>query len=220
MADVKKLTTPLTPEVVRSLRRGDAVEITGTMVTGRDALHKLWVKSWPTYPDLDLKGAVLYHCGPVVKKHDDGTWSILAAGPTTSIREEPYEADVIARYGFAGVVGKGGMGPKTLAALREHGAVYLHAVGGAAQVLAERIVRVVGVKHLEEVGVPEAMWILEVKDFPCLVTMDAHGDSLHAELQKSSKAVLDELLGKTTPSPPPAVVRASPAGDPMGEAGC
>jgi fumarate hydratase class I len=197
MKEIRKLTTPLSSEVVRSLRKGDALEVSGLMVTGRDALHKLWVKTWPTYPDLDLKGSILYHCGPVVRKETDGSWSILAAGPTTSIREEPYEASVIAKYGFAGIVGKGGMGAKTLGALKEHGAVYLHAVGGAAQVLAQRIARVVGVKHLEELGVPEAMWILEVKDFPLLVTMDANGDSLHAEVQASSKVVLDRLLGVT-----------------------
>ncbi len=201
--EVKRLTTPLSPEDVLSLRRGDAVEITGTMVTGRDALHKLWVKKWPMYDDLNLRGSILYHCGPVVRKEEDGSYSILAAGPTTSIREEPYEADVIAHYGFAGVIGKGGMGKKTLAALKQHRAVYLHAIGGLAQVLARKIVRVLGVKHLEEVGVPEAMWILEVRDFPCLVTMDAHGDSLHEELARTSKAVLDDLLGLSA-SPAPA----------------
>lgn len=195
MSEIRKLTTPLSPEVVRSLKRGDAIEVSGLMVTGRDALHKLWVKSWPEYPDLELRGSILYHCGPVVRKEKDGGWTMLAAGPTTSIREEPYQAAVIAKYGFAGIVGKGGMGAKTLAALKEHGAAYLHAVGGAAQVLAQRIVRVRGVKHLEELGVPEAMWILEVKDFPLLVTMDAHGDSLHDEVQKASRAVLDEMLG-------------------------
>jgi fumarate hydratase class I len=195
MSAVTKLTTPLTPESVRALRKGDAVEVSGTIVTGRDALHKLWVKGWPEYPDLSLKGGCLYHCGPVVRKEKDG-WSILAAGPTTSIREEPYEAGVIAHYGFGAIIGKGGMGAKTLAALKEHGAVYLHAVGGAAQVLARRIVRVKGVRHLEEIGVPEAMWILEVKDFPCLVTMDSHGESLHDDLKRSSKAVFDELIGK------------------------
>lgn len=195
MADAKKLTTPISPETVRSLRQGDDVEVSGLMVTGRDALHKLWIKTWPEYPDLDLRGSILYHCGPVMRKNGDGTWSVLAAGPTTSIREEPYQADVIGKYGFAGVVGKGGMGPKTLAGLEEHGAVYLHAVGGAAQILARKVVRVIGVKHLE-LGVPEAMWILEVKDFPCLVTMDSHGESLHAAVQKSSRAVLDRLLGR------------------------
>jgi fumarate hydratase subunit beta len=195
MSAVKKLTTPLTPKAVRDLRKGDAVEITGTIVTGRDALHKLWIKGWPEYPDLTLRGSVLYHCGPVVRKEKDG-WSMLAAGPTTSIREEPYEASVIAHYGFAGIIGKGGMGPKTLAALKEYGAVYLHAIGGAAQVLARKIVRVQGVRHLEEIGVPEGMWILEVKDFPCLVTMDSHGESLHEEVKKSSRAIFDELIGK------------------------
>ena len=92
------------------------------------------------------------------------------------------------------------MGLKTLAGLKEHGAVYLHAHGGAAQVLARRVVRVLGVKHLEELGVPEAMWIYEVKDFPLIVTMDAHGDSLHEDVKKRSKDVLDELLGRKKPA--------------------
>jgi len=170
------------------------------MVTGRDALHKLWVKSWPEYPDLDLRGSILYHCGPVMRKEKNGSWSVLAAGPTTSIREEPYQAAVIGKYGFGGVVGKGGMGLKTLAGLKEHGAVYLHAHGGAAQVLARRIVKVLGVRHLEELGVPEAMWIYEVKDFPLIVTMDAHGASLHEDVKKASKDVLDELLGRKKPA--------------------
>ena len=196
MTEVRKLTTPLSSETVRSLRRGDAVEVSGLMVTGRDALHKLWVKSWPAYPGLDLAGSILYHCGPVMRKERNGSWSVLAAGPTTSIREEPYEAAVLARYRFAGIVGKGGMGTKTLAALKEHGAAYLHAIGGAAQVLADKVVRVVGVRHLEELGVPEAMWLLEVRDFPCIVTMDAHGDSLHEEVRRASKEQLDEAIGR------------------------
>jgi fumarate hydratase class I len=123
---------------------------------------------------------------------DAGGWRVTAAGPTTSIREEPYEADVIARFGLRAVMGKGGMGPRTLQALKEHGAVYLNAIGGAAQYYARCIEKVEGVDLLD-LGIPEAMWHLRVKDFPAIVTMDASGNSLHAEVEDSSAAILRTL---------------------------
>ena len=143
-------------------------------------------------PPVDLRGSVLYHCGPVVKKHDDGSWSVTAAGPTTSIREEPYQADIIGKYGIRAVMGKGGMGPKTLAGLKEHGAVYLNAIGGAAQFYARCIKQVDGVSLLE-FGTPEAMWHLQLEGFPAIVTMDAHGNSLHKEIEASSAEALAKL---------------------------
>ena len=142
-------------------------------------------------PPVDLHGAVLYHCGPVVAKEGSG-WRVTAAGPTTSIREEPYQADIIGRYGVRAVVGKGGMGAKTLAALKRHGAVYLNAIGGAAQFYARTITSVDGVSLLE-FGTPEAMWHLTVKDFPAIVTMDAHGNSLHKEIEEDSGRHLEAL---------------------------
>ena len=142
-----------------------------------------------------MKDSVIYHVGPVVKKHEDGHYSFVAAGPTTSAREEPFQADVIGRYGLRGVIGKGGMGPKTLEGLKKHGAVYLHAVGGTAQVLAETVVKVEQVFQLKEFGVPEALWVIQVKDFPVVVTMDSHGGSLHAEVEKASRKKFEELLG-------------------------
>ena len=158
------------------------------MFTGRDAVHAHLVKH---EPPVDLRGAALYHCGPVVRKDGDG-WSVTAAGPTTSIREEPYQADIIRRYGVRAVIGKGGMGGKTLAALQESGAVYLNAIGGAAQFYARAIEGVEGVS-LMEFGTPEAMWHLRVKDFPAIVTMDAHGNSLHKDLEHASAAELAKL---------------------------
>jgi len=134
---------------------------------------------------------VLYHCGPVVAKQGDG-WKVTAAGPTTSIREEPYQADVIKRYGVKAVIGKGGMGAKTLAALKEAGAVYLNAIGGAAQFYARTITRVDGVS-LMEFGTPEAMWHLELQDFPAIVTMDSHGNSLHKDVEQASGAELAKM---------------------------
>ena len=155
--------------------------VSGRAYTGRDAVHHHLMEH---EPPVDLRGGVLYHCGPVVKKEGDG-WRITAAGPTTSIREEPFQADVIKRYGVRAVIGKGGMGGKTLAALKEHGAVYLNAIGGAAQFYARRIPKVHGVSLLE-FGTPEAMWHLELDAFPAIVTMDAHGKSLHQEIEAAS----------------------------------
>ena len=175
------LRTPLTEEQVRALKVGDVVLISGRMYTGRDAVHAHLMKH---QPPVDLNGSVLYHCGPVVAKEGEG-WRITAAGPTTSIREEPYQADVIKRYGVRVVIGKGGMGGKTLAALKESGAVYLNAIGGAAQFYARTIDRVEGVSLLE-FGTPEAMWHLAVTDFPAIVTMDAHGNSLHKDIEQES----------------------------------
>jgi len=175
------LRTPLTEAQVRSLKVGDVVLISGRAFTGRDAVHHHLMKH---EPPVDLQGAVLYHCGPVVKK-EGATWTVTAAGPTTSIREEPYQADVIKRYGVRAVVGKGGMGAKTLAALQEAGAVYLNAIGGAAQFYARTITAVDGVS-LMEFGTPEAMWHLTIEDFPAIVTMDSHGNSLHKDVEQES----------------------------------
>jgi fumarate hydratase class I len=130
-----------------------------------------------------------------VEKTTDGatTYTVTAAGPTTSIREEPYQADIIARFGVRGVIGKGGMGLKTLQACRDNGAVYLHAVGGAAQVYAHCIKGVDDV-YLKEFGSPEAIWVLRVEDFSCIVTMDSHGDSLHETIQNDSLEKLKAAL--------------------------
>jgi fumarate hydratase, class I len=175
------LRAPLSDEQVRSLRVGDLVLVSGRMFTGRDAVHSHLMKH---EPPVDLRGSVLYHCGPVVVK-DGETWRITAAGPTTSIREEPYQGEVIRRYGVRAVIGKGGMGANTLAALKEHGAVYLNAIGGAAQFYARTIERVDGVSLLD-FGTPEAMWHLTVNEFPAIVTMDAHGNSLHKDIEQES----------------------------------
>ena len=173
--------TPLTEEQVRALRVGDVVLVSGRVYTGRDAVHAHLMKH---EPPVDLNGSVLYHCGPVVAKEGD-RWRVTAAGPTTSIREEPYQADIIRRYGVRAVIGKGGMGAKTLGALKEAGAVYLNAIGGAAQFYARAIDRVDDVS-LMEFGTPEAMWHLQVTDFPAIVTMDAHGNSLHKDVEQES----------------------------------
>jgi len=182
------LEAPLTEAHIRSLRVGDVVMLSGPMFTGRDAVHSHLMKN---APPVDLRGGVLYHCGPVVVKEGE-RWRVTAAGPTTSIREEPYQGEIIKRYGIRAVIGKGGMGAKTLAALKEHGAVYLNAIGGAAQFYARAITGVDGVS-LMEFGTPEAMWHLTVKDFPAIVTMDAHGNSLHKDLEQQSGERLESI---------------------------
>jgi fumarate hydratase class I len=182
------LTPPLTEAQMRALKVGDVVIVSGEMFTGRDNVHAYLMKN---PPPADLNGAVLYHCGPVMLKEGE-RWTVKAAGPTTSIREEPYEADVLRRYGVRAVIGKGGMGAKTLAALRECGAVYLSAIGGAAQYYARTVEEVMGV-YLLEFGIPEAMWHLRVNGFVAIVTMDAHGASLHADVEKTTGEALATL---------------------------
>jgi fumarate hydratase class I len=182
------LTAPLSEAAVRALKVGDVVLINGEMFTGRDNVHAYLMKN---PPPVDLDGAVLYHCGPVMLKQGE-RWVVKAAGPTTSSREEPYQAEVIKRYGVRAVIGKGGMGPKTLAALEEYGAVYLNAIGGAAQYYARTVQDVLAV-YLMEFGIPEAMWRLKVNGFAAIVTMDAHGNSLHADVEQTTGEELAEL---------------------------
>ncbi|KAA0544921.1 fumarate hydratase [Bacillus sp. BGMRC 2118] len=176
------LQAPITEEQIRDLKVGDVVTINGMMYTGRDAIHKhLSTNESP----VDLNGQIIYHCGPVMLKDADEKWHVKAAGPTTSIREEPYQGDIMKRFGIRAVIGKGGMGAKTLAALKEHGGVYLNAIGGAAQYYADCIKSVEGV-DLMQFGIPEAMWHLKVEGFKAVVTMDSHGNSLHQDVEKTS----------------------------------
>jgi fumarate hydratase class I len=204
---MKSIKLPLSDDVVRSLKVGDPVAITGVMMTGRDAAHKWMIDTFakmtrqPEGDDLDvyeaikplLKGGIIYHCGPVVSGLDTGDYRFVAAGPTTSTREEPYQGDVMRHFNVKGVVGKGGMGPKTLAACQEVPGLYLHAIGGAASLIAQSVTQVLGVYKLD-FGVPEAMWVIQVKDFPAVVTMDSHGGSLHARINQESKSVYERLL--------------------------
>jgi fumarate hydratase subunit beta len=202
-----KLAVPISEQQIRALKVGDQVLLSGVIYTGRDAAHKYMLEKFiknrcpaseaDVYAELKegLAGGVIYHCGPVVIQRDNGTYQFVAAGPTTSIREEPYQADVIAHFGLRGIIGKGGMSQRTLAACRELGAVYLHAIGGAATLIAETCIEVLGV-FKQEFGVPEAFWKIRVKDFPCVVTMDSHGQSLHDSVLAESQAKLNQLLAK------------------------
>lgn len=176
--ECKKLTFPLSNKDISKLKVGDRVELSGTMFTGRDNLHHAVVVEGKSLQK-DISGSAIYHCGPVMKQSENGKWKCLSAGPTTSIREEPYQGEFIEKTGIKAVIGKGGMKEKTLNALKENNAVYFHAIGGAAAIYAEKILAVSDVSFLEEFGVPESMWEIEVKDFPVIVTMDAHGNSMH-----------------------------------------
>ena len=189
-----KLTFPFSEQQVRALKVGDEVQITGIVFTGRDAVHKFLHEGGVLPPEVKLRDGIIYHCGPVMMKQDDGSWKCTAAGPTTSIREEPYQWQVIRDHGLRGVIGKGGMGDLTLAACKEYGCVYLHAIGGAAQVLAECVKKVRNVYMMKEFGAPEAIWELEIEDFPAVVTIDAHGNSLHKDVFAASRAALAERL--------------------------
>ncbi len=206
---MRKITLPIDDETVRSLKVGEPATLSGVMVTGRDAAHKWLIETFihqtraplpeerKIHDELKklLDGSVIYHCGPVVSGLETKEYRFVAAGPTTSIREEPYQADVMKYFNLKGVVGKGGMGPKTLKGCQETPAVYFHAIGGAASLIAQCVTRVAGVYQLE-FGVPEAMWVIEVQDFPVVVTMDSHGESLHAVIEENSRRLLNELLAK------------------------
>ncbi|MFQ5591305.1 MAG: FumA C-terminus/TtdB family hydratase beta subunit [Phycisphaerae bacterium] len=199
------VTIPICEEEIRGLHVGEQVLVNGVIFTARDAAHMYMVDNFikRACPESErelyevlkagLNGSVIYHCGPVVKKRNDGKYAFVAAGPTTSIREEPYQADVIQHFGVRGVIGKGGMHDKTLAACKQYGAVYFHAVGGAATLIAQCCKEVLDV-HKLDFGVPEAFWRIRVEDLPCVVTMDAHGNSLHATVRAESEKRLRQLL--------------------------
>ena len=190
---MREIKLPASEEEIRELKVGDVVSITGVMMTARDAAHKYMVEEEaPEVADI-LKDGMIYHCGPVVRKEGE-TYSFVAAGPTTSIREEPYQGTVMKKYRVRGVIGKGGMADQTLAACKEHGAVYLSAVGGLGTSLAKAVKKVRTVFKLEEFGVPEAMWVIQCEKFPAVVTMDSHGRSIHDEVLAASKKEYERLV--------------------------
>ncbi len=205
-----ELTIPLSPEDIQSLHTGDTVTLTGVIATGRDAVHSWLVETFidktrePSGDDMEVYQAIqpilnesaIYHCGPVVSGLESGEYKFVAAGPTTSIREEPYQSKVIHHFNLRGVIGKGGMGPKTLAACQEAPAAYFHAMGGAATLIAQSVEEVIDVYKLD-FGVPEAIWVLRVKQFPVVVSMDAHGNSIHEEVEQASTKAFQELIAKS-----------------------
>ena len=204
---MRELTIPISPETIRELHTGDPVALTGVLATGRDAVHQWMMETFirntrqPEGDDLAVyeaiqpvfKESLIYHCGPVVSGLETGEYQFVAAGPTTSIREEPYQREIMEHFGLRGVIGKGGMGPDTLQACREIPACYFHAVGGAATLIARSVEQVLAV-HKLDFGVPEAIWVLQVKQFPAIVTMDSHGVSLHDQVEEASRHKLADLL--------------------------
>lgn len=204
---MRQVTIPISDDVIRDLKVGEPVALTGIILTGRDAVHKWMIDTFikktrePQEDDMRiyeavtplLQGGIIYHCGPVVTGMETGDYKFVAAGPTTSIREEPYQGDIMDHFNIKGVIGKGGMGAKTLAACQQVPGVYFHAVGGAASLIAQSVQKVKAVYKLD-FGVPEAIWVIDVKDFPVVVTMDAHSNSLHAEIEEKSQGVLNDLL--------------------------
>jgi len=204
---MKNLKIPISDEEIRELKIGDPVMLSGVMITGRDTVHKWMVETFikktrqPQGDDMEvyeaikpiLDGGIIYHCGPVVSGLGTGDYRFVAAGPTTSIREEPYQGPVMEHFNMKGVIGKGGMGAKTLAACKDVPGVYFSAIGGAATLIAQSVQKVITVYKMD-FGVPEAIWVLDVKDFPVVVTMDSHGKSIHDEVEEKSKGVLAHLL--------------------------
>ena len=195
---VKELTYPFSEKSVRALKAGDAVSITGRIYTGRDKFHKFFAEGGRL--PVDFRDGALYHCGPVVirtaieQSEQSNDYSVVAAGPTTSVRENPYEPDFIAKTGVRIIIGKGGMDAKTLAAMKKHGCVYVQAVGGGGAIYADAVRRVAGVSLLEEFGAAEAVWHFDVVDFRGVVAMDAHGRSLFDEVRKVSENKVKGLM--------------------------
>jgi fumarate hydratase class I len=190
-----KINLPGDADKIKTLRIGDRVSLSGIIITGRDEVHRHLFNKYDKETAAILKGSFIYHCGPIVKKVED-KYKMICCGPTTSMREEPYQARIIKRYGIKGIIGKGGMGAGTLKALKEHGGVYLNATGGAAALLGQSVKRVLNVHFLEEFGVPEAMWILKVEDFPAIVTMDSNGGSLHKKTYDESMKRYKKIIEK------------------------
>jgi len=198
------ISLPASSEDIAALHIGDTVYLSGVILTARDAGHKYMVETFvrgtppaseaALYEQLkaDLSGGAIYHCGPVVSKKGD-RYAFVSAGPTTSIREEVYEDLVMAHFNVKVIIGKGGMGPRTLKACQEQKAAYLHAIGGAGTLIAASVEEVLAVYKLE-FGAPEAFWKIRVKDFPTVVTMDSHGGSIHTTVAAQSKARLAQLL--------------------------
>lgn len=191
---VYHLSTPLKEEDIRKLNVGDVVYLSGTIFTARDMAHlkiQSLLKQGEPLPK-DFNGAAVFHAGPVCLKNEDGSWRLNVIGPTTSIRMEPY-ADMVGQLGVKAVLGKGGMAEDTIEACKKYGYVYFQAAPGCAAKLAQGVERIVDVNWFE-MGMPEAMWNLEAKDFgPLVVGMDTKGRSIYADLKKAALEKIDAL---------------------------
>ena len=192
-----RLTTPLSEAQVRKLRVNDLVFLSGTLVTARDLAHRRALELFRKGKKLpiDIKDLAIFHCGPVVKKEDDG-WVVVAAGPTTSTRMESVEAEFVQGSKVRMIIGKGGMGKRTGAMLADFGGVYCAFTGGAAVLAARAVKRVVGVEWLD-LGMAEALWVLEVEKFgPLVVAIDSRGDNLFLDAAKKVKLNKQRIVRK------------------------
>jgi len=190
-----RLDTPLDEETVANLNAGDIIYLSGTVFTARDEAHMELMKDGEP-EGLDTTGLGLYHCGPVMRQVD-GEWQVVAAGPTTSFRMETLEPGFLDMFGVKVIIGKGGMGPATLEALRKHNVVYASFTGGAGALAARGLGHVVDVHYLDELGMPEAVWVFEAVNFgPLVVSMDAHGNSLYADVDDRTRENLKSILEK------------------------
>jgi len=186
-----ELEYPFTEDKVRALRAGAMIRISGLIFTGRDRLHKSLAEGGEC--PVEFGDGAIYHCGPVMVRRE-GHWKVKAAGPTTSIRQEPYMQQIIAEHKVRVIIGKGGMGEATRKACREHGCVYVQAVGGAASLYAACVQEVLGQHYLAEFGSAEALWILRVQGLEGVVAMDARGKSLYRRVNLASRRALKELM--------------------------
>ncbi len=190
-----RLNLPVGEEDILKIKAGDTIYITGLVVTARDEAHKKAIEMYDEGKELpiDFSKVAIFHCGPIVKKEGD-EWKVVAAGPTTSSRMEIFEYDFIKRFNTRIIIGKGGMGEKTAKACKEFKAVYAAFTGGAAVLAANAIKKVKDVFWLEELGMPEALWVLEVEDFgPLTVTIDAHGKNLTEEVKQKAKEIAKKI---------------------------
>jgi tartrate/fumarate subfamily iron-sulfur-dependent hydro-lyase beta chain len=191
------LKTPIPEKEVRKLKAGDVVYVTGTVITARDEAHlkALELHSKGKNLPVSFKGNGVFHCGPIMKKDEKGDWQVVAAGPTTSDRMEIFQDNFIEAFRPSIIIGKGGMGGRTAKACKEFGCVYGAFTGGAALLAARGIKEVKDVFWLEELGMPECLWVYEVDNFgPMIITIDTHGRNLTAEVGERVKEKMNVII--------------------------
>ncbi|TET72149.1 fumarate hydratase [Candidatus Bathyarchaeota archaeon] len=192
------LKTPVPEAEIRKLRMGDQVYVTGTVITARDEAHlkALELREKGEEPPVEFEGVGIFHCGPIMRK-ENGEWIVVAAGPTTSARMEIFQDDFIETFRPAIIIGKGGMGDRTSKACQEYGCVYGAFTGGAALLAARGIKNVRDVFWLDELGMPECLWVYDVEDFgPMIVTIDTHGNNMTKNVKEQVTARMDKILAE------------------------
>ncbi len=192
------LKTPVPEAELRKLKVGDVIYLTGTVITARDEAHSkaLELHDEGKKPPVDFRGVGVFHCGPIMRKNGK-IWEVVAAGPTTSTRMEIFEDKFIEAFRPAVIIGKGGMGERTSKACQKFGCVYAAFTGGAALLAAKGIKKVRDVFWLEELGMPECLWVYDAEDFgPLIVAIDSHGGNLTADVGKKVNANRDRIIAE------------------------